>query len=199
MALTRSMLKGMGLTEEQVGAIIDEHVAAIEGLKVERDKYKAEAEELPTVRKELEDLKQTVEDSKGDEWQAKFEKEHNEFEQYKAVVAEEKREAECRSLYRTLLVDNGVGDNYIDSILRVTDFKSIKINKDGKLGEVDKLSEDIKSMYSGFITSKSTQGAGVETPPASNGGMTKEAFGQLSLAEQMKYANEHPSEVDSLL
>ena len=196
MALTRSMLKGMGLTEEQVGAIIDEHVSTVDGLKAERDKYKEDAESVPTLKKELEDLKKTIESADDEGWQKKYEQEHNDFEAYKTHVAEEQKETECKRLYKSLLLENGVGESHIDSILRVTDFKNMKINKDGSLTDTNKLVEDIKSAWAGFITSTSTQGAGVETPPAGNGQMTKEAFNQLSLAEQMKYANEHPSEVD---
>ena len=199
MALTRSMLKGMGLTEEQVGAIIDEHTSTIEGLKADRDKYKAEAESIPKLTKEIEDLKASVETAGGNDWQEKYEKEHNEYEQYKAKVAEDAREAECKSLYRALLIENGVGENHIDSILRVTDFKDIKKGDDGQLENKTKLTEDIKSAWSGFITSTGVKGAGVENPPTGGGSMTKESFSKLPLAEQMKYANEHPNEVDSLL
>ena len=34
MSLSRSMLKGMGLTDEQVDAIIEEHASAKDNLKV---------------------------------------------------------------------------------------------------------------------------------------------------------------------
>lgn len=199
MALTRSMLKGMGLTEEQVGAIIDEHTSTIEGLKADRDKFKAEAESIPKLKKEIEDLKASIDSAGNNDWQEKYEKEHNEYEQYKAKVAEDARELECKNLYKALLIENGVGESHIDSILRVTDFKEIKKGEDGQLENKTKLVEDIKSAWSGFITSTSTQGAGVENPPAGSGQMTKEAFGKLPLAEQMKYANEHPNEMNSLL
>lgn len=199
MALTRNMLKGMNLTDEQVGAIIDEHVATIDGLKADRDKYKADAEELPAVKAELEELKKSVDTTDFEEWQRKYEKEHNDFEEYKAQVAEEKRESECKTLYKALLLENGVGENHIDSIIRVTDFKDIKKGKDGKLENSDKLSESIKSEWSGFITSKSAQGADVSTPPTGGSDMSKEAFEKLPLAEQMKYANEHPNEMNGLL
>lgn len=199
MALTRGMLKGMGLTEEQVGAIIDEHVATIEGLKADRDKYKADAEALPETQKKLEDLKKKLESSDDNEWQDKYKKEHEDFENYKAQVAEEKREDECKNLYKELLLSNGVGESHIDSILRVTDFKEIKTGEDGKLENTDKLTEEIKTAWAGFITSKSAQGASVENPPAGGSNMTKEAFSKMSLAEQMQYANEHPNEMNNLL
>ena len=52
MALTRNMLKGMGLTDEQVSAIIDAHTDTTDALKAQRDQYKADAEKLPAVQKE---------------------------------------------------------------------------------------------------------------------------------------------------
>ena len=51
MSLTRSFLKGMGLTEEQVGAIIDAHTETVNGLKADRDNYKATAEKLKDIEK----------------------------------------------------------------------------------------------------------------------------------------------------
>ena len=46
MALTRKLLKGMGLTEEQVETIIDAHTETVDGIKKERDTYKADALKL---------------------------------------------------------------------------------------------------------------------------------------------------------
>ena len=57
MALTRKLLKGMGLTDEQMDTIIEAHSDTVDGLKGELSKYKADAEKLPGVQKELEDLK----------------------------------------------------------------------------------------------------------------------------------------------
>ena len=165
MALTRSMLKGMQLTDEQVSAIIDAHTETVDGLKAERDKYKADATKLPGVQKELDELK-----SGGDDWKGKYEKEHKDFEDYKKDVTNREAVAKVRSAYRKLLVENGVGDKHIDAILRVTDFTNIKLDKEGKLENSDKLTESIKSEWSGFITNKGTKGADVDNPPA--GGKT---------------------------
>ena len=57
MALTRKLLKGMGLTDEQVDTIIEAHTDTVDGLKADVDKYKADAEKLPGVQKQLDDLK----------------------------------------------------------------------------------------------------------------------------------------------
>lgn len=161
MSLTRSMLKGMGLTEEQVGAIIEEHANTVSGLKAEIERYKSDATKLSEVQKELDGLK-----SGNDDWKAKFEKEHKAFEDFKADAASKETLAKVRAAYRQLLTDSKVGEKHIDSILRVTDFGSMKLDKDGKLEGADKLTESIKADYSGFITSEGVQGAKVDTPPS---------------------------------
>lgn len=57
MALTRKLLKGMGLTDEQVDTIIEAHTDTVDGLKADVSKYKADAEKLPGIQKQLDDLK----------------------------------------------------------------------------------------------------------------------------------------------
>lgn len=57
MALTRKLLKGMGLTDEQVDTIIEAHTDTVDGLKADIGRYKADAEKLPGIQKELDDLK----------------------------------------------------------------------------------------------------------------------------------------------
>ena len=56
MALTRKLLKGMGLTDEQVDTIIDAHTDSVDGLKADVTRYKAEAEKLHGIQKQLDDL-----------------------------------------------------------------------------------------------------------------------------------------------
>lgn len=194
MALTREMLKGMNLTEEQVSAIIGEHVSVKNGLEEKIKQYKADAEKLAAVQKELDDLKKS-----GGSWEEKYTKEHAEFEKYKADVVAKEILAKKRDAYSVLLKENKIGDKYIESILNVAKYSDMELGEDGKLKDADKISESIKSDYSGFVVSTETKGAGTETPPADNSTMTKEAFEKLSLSEQMSYANAHPSEVSSLL
>ena len=49
MALTRKLLKGMGLTDEQVDTIIEAHTDTVDGLKADVSKYKTDAEKLSDV------------------------------------------------------------------------------------------------------------------------------------------------------
>lgn len=162
MALTRAMLKGMGLTEEQVSAIIEEHTTVTSSLKDQIKGLKEDAEKLSDVQRELDDLK---DDAKKNNWQKKYEDEHKAFEDYKTDIANKESAEKVKSAYRKLLDECKVGGKHIDSILRVTDFSEMKLTEDGSLEGADKLKEQIGTDWSGFITSKETKGADVETPP----------------------------------
>lgn len=51
------MLKAMGIEDEKVEQIIEEHVESVDALKAERDRYKAGAEEAEGLRRQLEEAK----------------------------------------------------------------------------------------------------------------------------------------------
>lgn len=163
MALTRAMLKGMALTDEQVDAIITEHTSVTSALKEQVKEYKEAAEKLPSVQKELDDLKKDVETN---DWKGKYDKEHEAYETYKADIANKEKSTKLKDAYKKLLAECKVGDKHVDSILRVTDFKDMKLAEDGTFENADKLKEQITADWSGFISTEGTKGSDVATPPA---------------------------------
>lgn len=163
MPLTRSMLKGMGLSDEQQSAIIEEHVAITTALKDEIKELKKSAELLPEVQKELDELRKDIADN---DWQNKYNKEHADFEKYKNEIAEEKKLDAVKSAYKSLLTECKVGDKHVASIMKVTDFSNLKLDKDGKLEGVEDLKKSIGEEWSGFIQTSEVKGANVSTPPA---------------------------------
>lgn len=163
MSLTRSFLRGMNLTDEQVSAIIDEHVAVVDALKAERDELKKDAKKLSEVQKELEAAKG------GEDWKKKYEDEHKAFEAYRTSVKDAEKLGKVKDAYKKLLLESGVGERHIDAILKVTDFSGMKLGEDGGLQDADKLTETIKTDWSGFIGKPATKGANVQTPPAQSG------------------------------
>lgn len=173
MALTRAMLRGMGLTDEQISAIIDEHTNVTSALKdqiadykEQITEYKDKASELDKVQKELEGLKKDVADN---DWKGKYDKEHGDFERYKTDVESKEKTAKVKDAYKKLLTECKVGDKHIDSIMRVTEFGEMVLGEDGTLKDADSLKEKINSDWSGFITSTSERGAGVDSPPSGSG------------------------------
>lgn len=108
MALTRKLLKGMGITDEQVDTIIEAHTDTVDGLKADATRYKADAEKLPTVQKELDDLKAAGDGG----YKEKYEKEHKAFDDFKAdITAKETKAAKEKAVKAYYESKNITGDN----------------------------------------------------------------------------------------
>lgn len=165
MALTRAMLKGMGLTEEQVSAIIEEHTNVTSALKDQVKEYKADAEKLPEVQKELDKLKN---DTSASDWESKYNTEHKAFEKYKSDIADKEKAASLKDAYKKLLAECKVSEKHINSVMRVTDFSKMKLTDDGKLEGADELKKAVEQEWSDFISTEETKGASVDNPPNEN-------------------------------
>lgn len=198
MALTRSFLKGMNLTEEQVSAIIEAHTETINGLKKERDGYKEKLDEMGDVQKELDDMKERD----GEDWKSKYEKEHSDFEEYKKTQLKKDERSAKESALRSLLAEIGVSEKRIPSIVKVSDIDSIEFDTDGKsLKNADKLKESMKTEWSEFISTTETKGSDTKNPPkneGADGDITKEQFARMGYKERAKLFNEHPEQYEQL-
>lgn len=196
MALTRKMLKAMGIEEEKIDEIVDAHAETVDALKNERNKYKEDADKLADVQKKYNDLKNEVESKEDDPYKEKYDKEHKAFEEFKKAVDAERTKATKTQAYKELLKKAGVSDKRIDSVLKVTAIDEIELDDDGKIKDADKVVENIKSEWSEFIVTETQRGAGTENPPINTSGnkMTKadiykkDEYGRyvLSTAERQK-------------
>ena len=167
MALTRKMLKAMGIEDEKVEQIIEAHTETVTALKDERDAYKADAEKLPAVQKELDELKAT--DGKEDTYKVKYEAVKEEFESFKRELKEKETKAKKEQAYKALLQEAGVSEKRIDAVLKVSDVNSIEFDKDGNVKDADTLKKSIMSEWEDFIVHKGTQGTQTSNPPSGSG------------------------------
>lgn len=194
MAFTRKMLKALGIEDEKIDQIMDAHTEVTESLKADRDKYKGDAEKLEAVQKELDGLK-----AKGDDgYKAKYEAEKKAHDELKANIANEKAYASKEAAYRELLKAAGVKEKFIDTIIRAEKsvIDGLKLGEDGKIDNAKDLTEKAKQNWSDFVATTTTKTAGVENPPANNGGtkLTREQIYKkdehgryvLSTAERQK-------------
>ena len=185
MSLSRKYLQGMGLTEEQVNAIIEANEETINGLKDEIEKYKSASEksskELGKVQKELDGIKEEAEKNDGKSpYKVKYEalkedmeKLKQQYDDYKADVDAKETKLKKSDAYRKLLKETGVSEKRLDAVLRVTDVDKLEFDDDGKLKNIDDLVKEIKEEWSDFISTESRQGANTANPPANNGGGKK--------------------------
>ena len=163
MALTRKLLKGMGLTDEQVDTIIEAHTDTVDGLKKDIDKYKGDAEKLPGVQKELNDLKAAGDGG----YKEKYENEKKAFEDFKQAQTEKETKQAKITAYTAFLKSVGVSEKRIPSIIKVTDLNTVELEGNA-VKDADKLTESVKTEWADFIETPNTSGANTNNPPANN-------------------------------
>lgn len=201
MAITRKLLKGMGLTEDQQDTIIEAHTDTVNGLKADVDRYKADAEKLPGVQNELNDLKE-----KGDDdYKEKYESEHKAFEAYKTNVAAEKTTAAKEKALETALKKIGIADKRIATVAKMAKadgfLDALELDENGVAKDAAKFETSLKDGYGEFVVTTSTQGANTPNPPAGNGGsgsITAEAFKKMGYADRLKLKKESPEQYSEL-
>lgn len=184
MALTRKMLKAMGIEDEKIDQIIEAHGETVDALKEQRDQYKADAEKLPDIQKQLEKANEQLEATGKDAYKVKYEALKEEMETMKADYAAKETRGAKEKAYKELLKAAGVSEKRIESVMRVSDIDSVELSEDGAIKGADKLTESIKTEWADFIPTTTETGVNTPTPPENPG--TKNP-GEMSMAEYIKY------------
>ena len=160
MALTRKMLKAMGIEEEKIEQIIEAHTEPIDALKNELNGYKEKAEKFDEVQRELNELKST----NSDDWKSKFEAKEKELNDFKSEIAGKETLKTKTKAYTKLIETAGIKDKkLIDLIVRSVDFAKVELDGEN-IKDAEKLTTSLKEEYASFVTTEGTKGADVENP-----------------------------------
>ena len=190
MALTRKMLKGMGLTEEQIDTIIEGHDETVSALKDRITELTGKADQAEALKKERDDLRKAAEDAKnGTDWKAEYDK-------LKADTEAKETAAKVKAAYRQLLRDARLDDDMLDTVMDATRFDDMKLDRDGKtLKDADKLTEGITSKWQKFIVTEGTKAPPTKTPPeGGKGTRTKDEIMAIKdTAERQQAIMENPT------
>lgn len=177
MALTRKLLKGMGLTDEQVDTIIEAHTDTVDGLKADVTRYKADAEKLPGVQKELDDLKAAGDGG----YKEKYEKEHSAFEAFKTDITAKESKAAKEKAVRAYFESKNITGANLDLAMRGCGEEMAALELDGeKIKDTKALDALVDGTYKGLVSKQTVR---VDTGARFNGGgkpMTKDEIMQIT-------------------
>lgn len=167
MAMTRKFLKAMGIEEEKIEQIIEAHTETVNALKEERDRFKGDAEKLPTVQKELNDLK-----AKGDDgWKEKHDKVKKEYDDYKNEVTAKESKAIKEKAVRAFYEEKGITGKNLEIAMRGSRAEIDGIEMDGdKIKDTASLTALVEGDFSALVSTTTKKGAKTATPP---GGKTE--------------------------
>lgn len=167
MALTRKMLKAMGIEDEKIDQIIEAHTESTDALKQQRDEAKAQAADADKLREQI----KAAQDAAGepDAFKVKYEEAQKALDDYKAEVAQKEAAATARALFKAQVESLGITGSRADSIVRATDLSAFKV-EDGAYTDPEAVKKAIEKDWSDFIPKTTIEGANVPNPPKSDGG-----------------------------
>lgn len=171
MALTRRLLKSLGIEDEKADQIIEAHTETVDALKKERDGFKESADRLADVQKELDGLKA------GGDYKDKYEKEHKAFEEYKSGITAKETRAAKEAAVRAYLTSKNITGGNLDIAIRGMGAEIDAAELDGdKIKDTAAIDALIGGTFKGLVVTTGTAGAGTAHPPANGGktSMTKE-------------------------
>lgn len=183
MALTRNFLKSMGLTDEQVSAIIENHTDTVEGLKKERDTLKAAADSVEALTRERDEYKDKLSKA-GDAAKVQAD-----FDAYKQKVETEKANAAKSAAMRTVLKDSGVQrEEFLDLLMGKVELDKVEMEGEA-VKNAASLVDSLKASYTGCFASVTDQGTKSQNPPSGGGTrMTKEQIAKIENRDERRAA-----------
>lgn len=157
MSLTPRYLNSMGLSEEQISAIIEKHTETISGLKEEREKAVAEAVE--TLTRERDKLQADLEKAIGDA--SKVQAEYNAYKT-------EQTNAVKRALLKEALEGAGANPAAIDLLVDCISLDEIEIENNA-IKDVDSALYTVKTDHAALFGKPEQRGTPTITPPDGDG------------------------------
>lgn len=162
---------GDNCTDEIENAIIALHMGVVDALKDDVARYKADADKLADVTKERDALK--ADKDGGDDYKIKYDDLKKTFDAYKKEAQAKAELAAKTEKFRELLKKAGISEKRIDSVLKVSDIDSVKLDDKGEIEDADKLMKSLKTEWADFVTTTESVSVRTANPPVSTGGTVK--------------------------
>ncbi len=176
MALTRKLLKSLGLEDEKIESIIEAHGETVEGLKQKLEKAEADAAKVAELTTQLNNANEKLAKS-GDAAKVQAD-----FDAYKEEIAKEKATASKRAAADALLKEAGYARESVRGlILRTIDLDKWEADDKGGIKDADAFKDSVKADYADLVSTTQTTGTPPANPPT--GGkvtMTKAEIGKIT-------------------
>lgn len=196
--MKREFLRGLGLEEETVQKIVDEHHDALRDLKSEAKKAESLQEQLDKANKELENRDKQITDLQkakdGDNQELK-----DKLDQYKQENAQYQADMKELKLNNAIKLAVAKEANDANDVLLMLDKSNLELQEDGN---VKGLEDAVKALQESkpylFADNKATGRTPNDGDPI-NTGITKEQFDEMTVAQREDLFYNHRETYDKLL
>ena len=179
MALTRSFLKSLSLTDDQISAVIEAHSETVSALnqkyselETSYNSAKESADRLQDVQKELDTLKK-------DDFKGKYEAEKSAHDALRDSVSRKEARAAKEKAVRAYYEDHNIRNSNLAIAMRGTDLDSLQLDSNGALADTSALDALVEGDFRPLVTARRTVSSGAnltgksETPAGINDVMNK--------------------------
>lgn len=173
MALTRKLLKGMSLTDEQMDTIIEAHAETVDGLKGRISDLEEQVKDIPGIQKKLEQAEAALADAENGGWKEKHDNVKKEFDEYRKAQTEKETKAAKEAAVRAYFESKNIAGKCLEIAMRGCrdEIEALEL-EDGKIKDASALDALIAGDFSGLVGTNSVRGADTANPPANTGGTT---------------------------
>ena len=202
----KSILSSYGMSLENLDAAADEicgrHKADLDGIKEERDEYREKLNGFDQMKSDFEaaksDLKTAQDALKAAEpYKEKYDKEHADFEAFKADATAKEGKAKADTALTKLLTDQGYSAAGIAKIIKYGGFTP-EFDDKGNITNTDAIMQSVSSEWGEYHNSPvKTEGVQTAQPPATSGMTIKEITQIKDPVERMEAWKANPQLLDS--
>lgn len=173
MALTRKLLKGMGLTDEQVDTIIEAHIDTVDGLKEEIDKHKDASKKLDDALARAKKAEEELDTAKKDGWKDKHDKLKKEYDDYKSAQTAKETKVAKEKAVRAFYEKANITGNDLNVAMRgsYAEIEAAELDESGNLKDTSPFDALVKGDFAKLVSTTVVKGADPKNPPK-NGGAT---------------------------
>ncbi|MCG2030712.1 phage scaffolding protein [Staphylococcus epidermidis] len=181
--MKREFLRGLGLEEETVQKIVDEHHDTLRDFKNKAEKTESLQEQLDKANEEL-----TNRDNQITELQKAKDGDNQELKDklsnYKKENAQYQAEMKQLKLNNAVKLAVAKDANDADDILAFINKDELELQDDGKVKGLDKAIESLKESKPYLFAESKPSGRTPDDGKNVNGGITQEEFNNMSVAER---------------
>jgi len=173
MALTRKLLKGMSLTDEQMDTIIEAHAETVDGLKGRISDLEEQVKDIPGIQKKLEQAEAALADAENGGWKEKHDNVKKEFDEYRKAQTEKETKAAKEAAVRAYFESKNIAGKSLEIAMRGCrdEIEALEL-EDGKIKDAAALDALLAGDFSGLVGTNTVRGADTANPPANTGGTT---------------------------
>lgn len=187
MALTRKLLKALGIEDEKIEQIITAHSESVDALKAEIEQKEDEVKNVAGIRAENESLKKELEQAKANTKAEEYEALKKEFENFKATTAKEKETSKKKNAILGVLKEIGIGEKQALKLSNLINLESFSVDESGAIVDREKVKNAQKEEWADFISVESSEGDRVENPPEGSEADEIAKMDNLSMSDYIKY------------